>query len=279
MNYFLRFPEGKAKALTFSYDDGVVQDVRLIELFQKYGLKGTFNINGNLFEQGEHLDAETVRNLYVPNGQELACHGFNHPFLEKLPDNLALYEITEDRRVLEAITGKIIRGMAYPYGTTSARTKELLKTAGIAYARDIDETNQFGLPADWLQWKPTCHHNAPNIFDLAQDFLSRNTKSIGLVTNDGLLFYVWGHAYEFDRRDNWEHVEKLAQMVAGKADVWYATNMEIYRYITAYRSLEFSMDHHLVYNPATMDVWFAIRENPYQQLKLVCVGAGETICL
>lgn len=279
MNCFLRFPDGKAKALTFSYDDGVVQDVRLIELFKQYGLKGTFNINGNLLEQGDRLGIEAVKNLYLPNGQELACHGFNHPFLEKLPDNLALYEITEDRRVLEKITGTIVQGMAYPYGTSSARTKQLLKAAGILYARDIDETNQFTLPADWLQWKPTCHHDAPNILDLARDFLSRNMQSIGLNTNDGLLFYVWGHSYEFDRKNNWEHMERFAQMVAGQTDVWYATNMQIYRYITAYRSLEFSMEHTLVHNPTTLDVYFAIRENPFMPLRTVCVGAGKTIAL
>ena len=35
--------QGKMKALTFSYDDGVTQDARLIEIFNKYGLKATFN--------------------------------------------------------------------------------------------------------------------------------------------------------------------------------------------------------------------------------------------
>lgn len=36
---------GKKKAVTFSFDDGVTQDIRLIEIFNKYGLKGTFNLN------------------------------------------------------------------------------------------------------------------------------------------------------------------------------------------------------------------------------------------
>ena len=33
--YMMRFPGGKAKALTFSYDDGIEQDIRLIEIFKK----------------------------------------------------------------------------------------------------------------------------------------------------------------------------------------------------------------------------------------------------
>ena len=33
------FPEGKAKVLTMSYDDGKIQDERLIGIFNKYGIK------------------------------------------------------------------------------------------------------------------------------------------------------------------------------------------------------------------------------------------------
>ena len=39
------FPQGKPKALTLSYDDGVTQDERLIALMKKYGIRGTFNLN------------------------------------------------------------------------------------------------------------------------------------------------------------------------------------------------------------------------------------------
>ena len=38
----------KKKAITFSFDDGVTQDIRLIEILNRYGLKGTFNINSCL---------------------------------------------------------------------------------------------------------------------------------------------------------------------------------------------------------------------------------------
>ena len=36
---------GKMKAVTLSYDDGVAQDIRLIELLDRYGLRATFNLN------------------------------------------------------------------------------------------------------------------------------------------------------------------------------------------------------------------------------------------
>ena len=43
---------GKVKALTFSFDDAVRQDVKMIEILNKYG-KGTFNLNsGRLGMEG-----------------------------------------------------------------------------------------------------------------------------------------------------------------------------------------------------------------------------------
>ena len=35
----MRFPGGRQRALTLSYDDGVEQDVKLIDIMKKYGLK------------------------------------------------------------------------------------------------------------------------------------------------------------------------------------------------------------------------------------------------
>ena len=38
--------QGKNKAITFSFDDGVLQDIRAIEILDRYGLKATFNLMG-----------------------------------------------------------------------------------------------------------------------------------------------------------------------------------------------------------------------------------------
>ena len=45
MAIYPTFPDGKRKAFTVSYDDGWPQDRRLIGLMNKYGIKGTFNLN------------------------------------------------------------------------------------------------------------------------------------------------------------------------------------------------------------------------------------------
>ena len=44
MYAFLRFPNFRKKAVTLSYDDGVIYDKRLMRILDEYGLKATFNL-------------------------------------------------------------------------------------------------------------------------------------------------------------------------------------------------------------------------------------------
>ena len=55
--------QGKKKAVTFSFDDGVTQDIRLIEILNRYGLRGTFNLNSELLGKAGSLErnGKTVR--------------------------------------------------------------------------------------------------------------------------------------------------------------------------------------------------------------------------
>ena len=41
---FIRFPEGKLKAVTFSYDDGKKSDLRPADTLEKHNMKCTFNV-------------------------------------------------------------------------------------------------------------------------------------------------------------------------------------------------------------------------------------------
>jgi len=107
---FLRFPGGKAKALTFSYDDGVAADKRLIDIFRANGMKGTFNINAGCFGTEEGAPRTTGRmsvsetlDTYKDDVCEVACHAYTHPFLNHCDTAVACGEILDDRRVLESI--------------------------------------------------------------------------------------------------------------------------------------------------------------------------------
>lgn len=260
---FKYYKDAKKKAMTMSYDDGRNFDVRLARLFDLHGIKGTFHLNGGKLDTERYLTSDEVKTVLARH--EVSCHSLSHPFLERIPTNEVIYEMLEDRKVLEPICGYPVRGMSYPFGTYSAKLIEQLRMLGMRYSRTTKATEKFSVPEDFMEWHPTCHHTSPRLFELLEKFKA--------YTYPMPLFYVWGHSYEFDRDDNWEMIEKFCREASGDDDVWYATNVEIYDYVTALRSLEFSADRTMVYNPTATDVWISVDDAP------VMIASGATVHL
>ena len=75
---FLRFPGGKCKAVTLSYDDGSCHDIRFLETINKHGLKCTFNLVGKKIEKGEPLSREFIEENILARGHEIAAHGYDN---------------------------------------------------------------------------------------------------------------------------------------------------------------------------------------------------------
>ena len=263
-SFFMRFPEGKAKALTLSYDDGVEQDIRLIDIMQKHGLKGTFNLNsgcyapeGAVYPEGKihrRMSKNKCIEVYKNSGMEVAVHGLTHPRLERLPKHICAYDILQDRANLEEDYDVIVRGMAFPYGTYNDEVVKVLRECGIVYARTVVSTERFDIPTDWLRLPATCHHKNPRLMELAQKFVEKKIDALPT------LFYLWGHSYEYESDNNWNVIEEFAEYTGNRADIWYATNIEIYDYIEAYKQLVFSMDGSKVYNPTSMPLYFQYNE-------------------
>ncbi len=219
------------KALTFSFDDGNVDDVRLIEILNKYGLKGTFNLNGgkltrcsmwvfNGQKEVRHLNFYESKNVY--DGHEIACHGYTHPYLETLERESLYNEVALDRKILEFLYEREVCGMAYPFGTYSEQVIEVLKECEIEYSRTIKSTNSFGMPEKPFEWDPTCHFMAGNIDELADEFLNYDGDDIK-------LFYIWGHSYELVTEEDWQKFDEFCKKISGKDDVYYCSNIEALR--------------------------------------------------
>ena len=270
---YMRFPEGLNKALTFSYDDGVKADKRLLEILNHHGLKGTFNLNSMLFgceRWHDRMDEEQTYLTFYNQPHEIALHGARHIFLDKVPLPEAVNELVQNRVYLENKFGRIVRGLAYAYNGCNKRVLEVLPALGVAYARTTSATYDFALPENFLQWNPTCHHTDPQLLPLAEKFL--NQDPLGEFKHrEPLLMYIWGHSYEFDDDGNWDLIERVADMLGGRKDIWYATNIEIYDYVQAYNSLVFSMDGERVFNPSARAVWLEIRGRSYK------IGPSETV--
>ena len=261
---FLRFPDGKPKAVTLSYDDGCKDDVRFSDVITRYGLKCTFNINGN--KHGSNaMTAEQLHEYYLDKGHEVALHGDFHRAEGSLRPIEAVREVLDNRIYLENKLGMIIRGMAYPdsgitkmHGEiTYEQVKEILTQLDVAYCRTLGGDNEkFMLPTDWHAWMPTAHHINPNILRFIDNFNSLDPDGARGANRFPRLFYLWGHSFEFERNNNWELLDTICEKLAGHDDVWYATNMEIYEYVNAYRSLIYSADAKIIYNPTRFKIWF-----------------------
>ena len=270
---YMRFPDGKSKAVTFSYDDGVRADKRLLEIFAKYNLKGTFNLNSELFDAEcwhGRMDENETFETFVNSGQEIANHGARHTFLDKIPLAEAVKEITDCRAYLERKYERIVKGLAYAYNGYNEKVLAVLPALGIDYARTTQSTYSFALPENWLIWNPTCKHTDKQLPELTQKFLSESPEQ-SPKHREPWLFYIWGHSFEFDDDNNWEVIETLAQKLSGAKDIWFATNGEIFAYAKAYSSLEYSLDGERAYNPSATDVWVELRGKVYK------IGAGQTV--
>ena len=275
MHYrYLQFPGGKNKAITFSYDDGCPQDVRFANKLAECGMKGTFNLT-----MGHKMSVEEVKEHILGNGHEIAVHGAKHMAPGITPVTRGIQDVLNGRLYLEQTVGRIVRGMAYPdcgitrshNGVTYAEIKQYLTALGITYGRSLNGDNdKFELPQDWHNWIPTTHHDNPDLFKYADKVFDESAFPKYRFPR---LFYVWGHTYEFDRKDNWDHLDAICEKLSGRDDVWYATNGEIYEYVKAYHSLVYSADESMIYNPTLHTVWFCTREEEY------VIKPGETLRL
>lgn len=265
------FPGGNKKAFTLSYDDGVAQDRRLIQILDKYNLKGTFNLNSGLQVKEnsftindliiKRINKKEILDLY--NGHEVAIHGLTHLSLQDIPKELMVEEILQDKKNLERIFGYPVRGMAYPNGVYNKEIFKILEILGVAYARTVNNHKKFHLPLNFLEWNPTMHHDNPDLMKVAKCFVRDEFKSLS-------LFYLWGHSYEFDLNDNWGIMEEFCEYMGNREDIWYATNIEIVNYMNALDRLIFSVERTYVYNPSAVSVWLEIDKIAVE------IKAGET---
>jgi peptidoglycan/xylan/chitin deacetylase (PgdA/CDA1 family) len=226
------------KMFTLSFDDGTVQDRRFVALIEKYNLKCTFNLNSGLFGTVHNINdgdfevchdevvRDEVKELY--KNHEIAVHTVTHPNLLNCTKEQIISEVNNDYLDLTALTNKTINGMAYPGGPlyNDFVIETILQHTPIRYARTIASHHTFKLPENLMTWHPTCHQNDEQLMQLAEDF-------IGATPDSDLLFYLWGHTFEFDINKNWDAFEDFCRLISGHDDIYYMTNGEVYEYISS----------------------------------------------
>ena len=243
------------KYFTLSFDDGLEQDKRVLDLMKKYGLKGTFNLNSGMFGlQGEvkgigtfsfqdceagvrhhwpfsyishnRIPEDEIRDVYAE--MEIATPGYQHEPLGKVKEDLMYNSINRDKENLEHLTGKKILGHAYASGSTSPAVERHLKAKGYLYARAVFPSGSFEFPENPLNFRPSSSVIMGNTMKLVKDFLAAKAE------DRDLLLYLWGHSYEMDYGKgaaSWDGLERLFATVAGHEDIIYCTNSEAFLHI------------------------------------------------
>ena len=223
---------GKKKAVTFSFDDGVLQDIRLIEILNKYGLKATFNLNSGLASQSQrwnyngvdvvHIDAEDIPAVY--KNHEVAVHTLTHPNLTQLDEQEIIRQVEEDRMNLSRMVGYEVVGMAYPCGgvNNDERVAKIIREkTGVQYARTITSTYNFMLQKNLLRFNPSVYYTEKRLDEIIDSFLT-------VERSEPQLLYIWGHSYEMDAGDiTWEHFEEICNRISNQEEIFYGTNKEI----------------------------------------------------
>ena len=183
---------GCTRAVSFTFDDGRYEDYRLVVLFNKYGMKGTFHLNNPGFltscgyKEEPLVDPGDYKKLY--EGHEISCHLEHHPFSKWTPSAALLEETISNKHFLESLCGYPVRGMSYPYASFDGRVIETLRAAGMEYSRTAADTHSFGLPEDFMRWDPTCNWSEAE--ELVEKFFAPMNYDFMR------LFYIWGHSYE-----------------------------------------------------------------------------------
>lgn len=265
----LCYPNGKTKAFTISYDDGVLDDIKLLSFMEECNIKGTFHLNSKTLGRtkravidGYDTDVSTIQVKDVAcyyQKQEVACHTLDHFDLTKLQPDEIEYQVKKDKENLEQFIQKPVIGFSYPFGSYNQQVKMELKKIGIQYARTVNSTHSFCIPDDFLEWNPTCHHNDVNLNVLLEEFLNKQVEDGKLQ-----LFYLWGHSYEFQQKKNWNVIEEIfCKVHKHESEIWFATNGDIFNYIAAYKELLYDEKQNQVQNKSNIDLWVCIDDKTY----------------
>ena len=266
------YPGGKTKAFNISYDDGVVQDIRFVELLNRFGLKGTFNLNYGLMHQNftwEHECGMTVRRIpedqvaAVYAGHEIASHSYSHPYFDNASETEILKELGSDKFFLEKLFGREVAGYATPFYYYSDTMASCVRQCGFEYARISEESCDYSIPTDFYRWRGSKFHWDDDLEDFVLGFLETQQELA--------MCQLVGHSYDLDVLNLWDTMERICRWVSDHGDIWAAAHIEIVRYLRAMDLAEIREE--AILNRSGLPLWFLV------QGCCVCIGPGERLIL
>lgn len=247
------FPNMKNRCVTFSFDVAHEKDMRIVSLLNKYGIKATLYLT-------DAVKLQKICELH--KDCELSYNFANESCLNK--ENVREC-IKEKKRLAEVCWNYTVKGTSVALRELDVDTKNSMKSCGMRYCRLSHPTMNCKVPDDFMEWNPSC--NVKHAFEICDMFMYdyRNLPKAPLL-------HVWGKTSDLRSEEDWIKLEQIIGCLANKSAIWYATNTEVYEYISAQRNLLISEDEKSFYNPTNIDVW--VRKNRTESF---CIPAGRKI--
>lgn len=266
------WPEGLSGAMSQTWDDGQIYDRKLIDRMNHYGIKGSFNLNsyslGRSIDEGfaslgEFVTRDEIKKLY--QGHELALHTVHHPWMAAWGKDGIRTQLIQNKIDLESCVGYPIKGMALPFNRSSPEIRSCAKELGIKYIRGGNGAPDTITPEDFHHWQ----YNT--------NFVKYDRVAIEHFIKTPYpqkLFTLMGHSFEMERLENgWEKLEEILKEWSEIPNIWYATFLEIFEYIDAFKRLEWTFNGQVVKNPNAVDLYLRVNK------KVIKIESGATISI
>ena len=211
------------KFFIFSIDDGTIYDKKVIDIFNKYHIKATFNLNSGLGNFVWYLDGKPIerfdlsKNPHLYDGHEVASHSLTHPHMTMCPNEEIVRQVGEDIVNLEKIFKRDVHTFAFPFHDADDRCINIIKHLhNIKIIRISDLDQSFKMP-DRYHVRITSL-NVDEAVNLVDDFIKDETAE---------LFVFVSHAYDFEVNHTYDKLEELCQKVISQNDIKIITMGEL----------------------------------------------------
>lgn len=235
----------KITIITTSWDDGHPLDIRLAELLEKYGIKGTFYVPIK-YDSNPILD-RTQLDVLGQMDMEIGSHTMTHPFLTRLNTHDLFFELCESKKILEDMCQRNVSALCYPGGKFNRNTSTLSRKAGYRLARTtcsfrtelqispmympvtiqlFPHTLVSHLKHGLKEWNVKGLMTWCKRWGLESDLIAFSDLVLRYVLKRGGIFHIWGHSWEIDRFGLWEKFEEILRNIAHQQGVYYLTNSQ-----------------------------------------------------
>lgn len=119
------------KSIFLTFDDGYEDFyIHVFPLLKKYHMKATFYVVYNFIGKKGYISDGQLREIIAMGNIEIGSHTIHHRALKGANTETAREEIVYSKELFEKVYGLDVKTFAYPYGSISSETVQVVKEAG-----------------------------------------------------------------------------------------------------------------------------------------------------